>query len=177
MGDEVSNSHALAGFDSGRIRSLMTIDRDHAVIEHDQARSSRHFDEGDIEHRLFLREQKSCFQNDRHRGGERRSGWRPRQRDHGDLLLVGPDHNLGRPNVFAQALGENDLDGSHRLLGFGGVHAFDVQLGFERAAHLAHGFVVERRTIGDFECESAGPGGGGDLVGQLAGGVSQARSA
>ena len=155
----------------------MTIDRDFAVIEHDEARSSGHFDEGDIEYWLLLREQKSGLQSDRHRGGEWRSGWRPSQRDHGDLLLVGPDHNLGRPNVFAQALGENDLDGSHRLLGFGGVHAFDVQLRFERAAHLAHGFVVERRTVGDVECESAGPGGRGDLVRQLAGGVSQVRRA
>jgi hypothetical protein len=63
------------------------------------------------------------------------------------------------------------------LLGFGGVHAFDVQPGFERAAHFTHGFFVERRTVGDFECESSGPGGGSDFVRQLAGGVSEGRSA
>jgi hypothetical protein len=94
-------------------------------------------------------------------------------RNQGDLFLVGPDHYLGRPNVFAQALGEHDINCAYRLLGFDGVHAFDVQLGFERAANFAHRFVVERRTVSDLECESAGPGSGGDFVRQLAGGVSQ----
>src|ERR1019366_8343835 len=84
------------------IRSLLTVDRNPVAIEHEQARSSRHFDEGGVQYRLFL---------------------------------------------------------------------------LERAAHFAHGFVAERRTVRDFERNRAWPGGRGDLVGKLAGAVSQARRA
>jgi len=57
------------------------------------------------------------------------------------------------------------------------LHAFDLQLCFESAAHFACGFVVERGTVRDFESESAGAGGCRDFARQLAGGVSQRRSA
>jgi hypothetical protein len=46
---------------SGGVHSLMAIDGNRVVFEDEQARSSGHVDEGGVEHRLFLRQEKSCF--------------------------------------------------------------------------------------------------------------------
>jgi len=89
-------------------------------------------------------------------------------------FFVGADDDRGGPNVFAQALVENDLDSSHRLLGFGGAHAFDVQLRFERAAHFAYRFVVERRTVVTSSAKVPGAGGSGNFYVQVGGRCSQA---
>src|SRR5580693_1667781 len=52
----------------GRARSLTIIDRDRIATEHNQPQSSRHFDQRDVEHGLFLREQERRFHCYRHYG-------------------------------------------------------------------------------------------------------------
>jgi len=90
----------------------------------------------------------------------------------GDPLFVGADDDRGGPNVFAQALGENDLDSSHRLLGFGRCSRLRRAAALRARCALRYPIFVERRTVGDVECEGTGAGGSGNFMCKLAGGVS-----
>ena len=146
------------------------------VSKDDQARSSGHIDQGEVEHGLFLLVDKSRFNNDWHRRSDWACGLQSGRGDEYNFFLVRADHNLSRPNVFAQALGENDIDGSDGLLGLGGMHAFDLQLRFERAADFAGCLVVEGRTVRNPESKSSGTTCRCDIVRQLASGVSERRS-
>ena len=86
--------------------------------------------------------------------------WWAGQGDESYFAVVRADGDFGGPDIFAHALGENNGDRSHGLIGLGnGAHAFDAKLCFERVAYFADGFVIERRVVGDFERDCAGAGG------------------